>query len=833
MENENNNKDFLIKLLLLTQQRLQLDNQIEKILREQLNKILDSSDTNVQTSEIQNIEQQIIQSVEKSSEINNNIFDLNKVEDNQTKTDTQEPDFILNDNNQIVENQQNAIFNDTNNPIVENQQNTIDTIPENTNNEIVEIQQNTSEPILENNTEIVENQQELSEPISEKNTEKFENQQDKKKVLPPEFKQIDNISQSTDNEERNIGVNWMSRIGIIISIIGVLFCIKGLIHRDLLGPLGRIILGYLSCAVMMVIGKKVEKKHPVLSQVFNIGGISLAYGVTCIAHGVDLFRSEITLAVLWAISLILGGIAYIKNRKMLFNFSLLAFFVSPFCSGYSFDSKINLTIFWLSLLFIVNTLMIIVYKTKSWSSSLIVAFTSTLFVLIVKFLDGADLPHIINVSYFGLCYILFYIGYTVLYFKHNPNYNIKYLVFSIINTLVLVVFSAIEFHSKFEISTTYVIISVLLTLVSVYFLQKNTQDNILYKTPFSISIVLINVALIITLCENYVAYLLAIFALEIIITALLSSKNNNDYFKRMSLSLIFVGIVMFFIVMFLEYSRYETPQRFLNQYFICGFILSITLFYVGIKLLPETYQKINIILSLSTLYLVLVIEIFHSTYGLDNTPNSNGALICCTLFTSIYFALLSFISEKNTYISQIKDFSRLSILFTILFFCATCLILLSKFRDIIYLQIHWKTWRYISLIIIGLVIGYIFTIRNKDIKIKYFPQICDIIITISIVWIVSTEIVNIMAINGSKENYGLWLSIWFGLSALILIFLGLKLDMKHLRILGFVLSGITTAKLFFYDIWNSVWWIKAIVFLAVGLIFLTVSHLYSHFKKLK
>ena len=41
------------------------------------------------------------------------------------------------------------------------------------------------------------------------------------------------------------------------------------------------------------------------------------------------------------------------------------------------------------------------------------------------------------------------------------------------------------------------------------------------------------------------------------------------------------------------------------------------------------------------------------------------------------------------------------------------------------------------------------------------------------------------------------------------------------------MAGVTIFKLFFVDIWNSVLWVKAVVFVAVGVIFMLVSFIYT------
>ena len=105
---------------------------------------------------------------------------------------------------------------------------------------------------------------------------------------------------------------------------------------------------------------------------------------------------------------------------------------------------------------------------------------------------------------------------------------------------------------------------------------------------------------------------------------------------------------------------------------------------------------------------------------------------------------------------------------------------------------------------------------------------CDLTLAVSLIFIVSYEICNVAALVLGVNHYtGTNLTLWFGISTLALIFIGLRLKMKYLRILGFVMSGVTIFKLFFVDIWNSELWVKAVVFVAVGVIFMLVSFIYT------
>ena len=108
--------------------------------------------------------------------------------------------------------------------------------------------------------------------------------------------------------------------------------------------------------------------------------------------------------------------------------------------------------------------------------------------------------------------------------------------------------------------------------------------------------------------------------------------------------------------------------------------------------------------------------------------------------------------------------------------------------------------------------------------------IFDLGLHISILWIVSSELINWLDLSGSSDSYKLGLTILWGVYALALIILGIWKKKKHLRIGAIVLFSVTLVKLFFYDISHLGTLSKTIVFLALGVLLLIVSFLYNKFK---
>jgi uncharacterized membrane protein len=107
------------------------------------------------------------------------------------------------------------------------------------------------------------------------------------------------VNPHTD-EERNIGVRWMAVAGVSIAVLGLIICIKIMLDRGLIGPVGRVVIGYLvSAGVVAAAILKVPEKRRVLKDMLVFGGSFLAYGDTCLAHGYfDLFPSSVTIVVL-------------------------------------------------------------------------------------------------------------------------------------------------------------------------------------------------------------------------------------------------------------------------------------------------------------------------------------------------------------------------------------------------------------------------------------------------------------------------------------------------------------------------------------------------------
>ncbi|HSO86860.1 MAG TPA: DUF2339 domain-containing protein, partial [Draconibacterium sp.] len=140
--------------------------------------------------------------------------------------------------------------------------------------------------------------------------------------------------------------------------------------------------------------------------------------------------------------------------------------------------------------------------------------------------------------------------------------------------------------------------------------------------------------------------------------------------------------------------------------------------------------------------------------------------------------------------------------------------------------------RYISLAFFTALIYSTYRFVIISFQPAVFLKIFEIALSIAIVWISSSELINWLSLSGSNELYKHWLSILWGAFSLILVSYGIWKKKKHLRIFAIILFSGTLVKLFFYDLTNLETIPKTIVFLFTGVLLLIVSYLYNKYTKM-
>jgi len=147
---------------------------------------------------------------------------------------------------------------------------------------------------------------------------------------------------------------------------------------------------------------------------------------------------------------------------------------------------------------------------------------------------------------------------------------------------------------------------------------------------------------------------------------------------------------------------------------------------------------------------------------------------------------------------------------------------------------HHSWWnlgiRYFALLLftVFLAINYRY-IKQSFIGLE-LKKVFDVVLHVSIVWVLSSELLSIMNFSGNTHNYKLGLSILWGVYSLAIVAYGIWKDNALLRIGAIGLFALTLLKVFFYDISHLDTIAKTIVFVSLGLLLLVISFLYNKYK---
>ena len=95
--------------------------------------------------------------------------------------------------------------------------------------------------------------------------------------------------------------------------------------------------------------------------------------------------------------------------------------------------------------------------------------------------------------------------------------------------------------------------------------------------------------------------------------------------------------------------------------------------------------------------------------------------------------------------------------------------------------------------------------------------------------VLTSELFNWMHLMNTQSIYKLGLSLLWSIYGFGLIIFGIWKRLKHLRVMAFIIFGLTLFKLFFYDIAHQSTISKTIVMISLGAVLLIVSFLYNKY----
>jgi len=675
--------------------------------------------------------------------------------------------------------------------------------------------------------------------------------------------------------EKFIGENLISKIGILILVMGAAIGGRYAINNDFINPMTRIILGYILGVGMVITAFKLKKDYEKLSAVIISGAVTILYFMTFFAHNFyGIIPQEIAFGVMAVLTVFTVVAALNYNRQIIAVLGLVGSYAVPFL----LSSDNGGEVFMFSYMAIINVGVLLVSVRKYWKALYHLAFFITYGIFgFWVVLEGYRVSHQSVVFTFGIIYFLtFYAAFL--------GYKLWRLEKFVRSDVALVLMNAFIFYGLgFYVLSETADLSNLLGLftllnalvhfgVSALIYKYRLADKSLFYLISGLVLVFITIAVPVQLEGNWVPM---IWLAEAVLLFWIARKQDIYFYEKMS----YVGMVLSLGGLVASWGDHKisiysreiepiipilNPGFLLNALFVIGFGLLAFLHFrtrqhTGIKkentMLLLTSLLPGIFITILYLTFFIEIELFWTQgYNLSAVVETTGEerttipandsylkfnVASLFIYSMLFFSILAWINLR--FIKNKKSgVVSLALMGLTLFMFITggqeALLELwnnwierAQFPDFNRTIMHLVV-RYLSLAAASVMI----IMSAKTIKAFFKNKWLDIgfmvVFHLSILAILSFELTGWMDMKGSLQPHRFGLSILWGAYALGLIGWGIYKQNKYLRYLAFAIFGLTLIKFFLYDFAGLDTIGKTVVLISLGVLLLVIPFLYKKYE---
>lgn len=686
-----------------------------------------------------------------------------------------------------------------------------------------------------------------------------------------------------DNFEKFIGENLIAKLGILITIIGVVIGAKYSIDNELISPLTRIILGYLMGIGLLVFGIKLKAKYKNYSAVLVSGAIAIMYFITFAAYDFyGLLPQTITfiLMVLFTAFAVLAAVQY--DKQVIAHIGLVGAYAVPFfLSSGSGDVK---TLF--SYIAIINIGILAIAFRKYWKALFYAAFAQTWLIYLFWLMDYNPADFFGTAFFFAtLFFVLFYLTFLAYKLLKKEKINLPTVVLLLLNSFIYygVGYALLDHHTtgKDYLGLFTLLNAIVHFIVGRVIYKQQQSDKQLFYLVIGLVLVFMTIAIPVQLDGNWVTIL---WAGEAALLFWIGRTKGIVFYEKLSYALILLStfsLIQDWSADYYPHYNYADGKRELtlvspifNIHFLSSILVVIAfaiinkLHYDSPSALPFVAHSrrakfINLalpILFLLVTYFTFWVEInayFQQLYGNSETivkfdDSSQDRFvrnydlldlqnIWLINYTILFLVLLSFTNLKVLKNNRLGFFNlclngAVIGVFLLAGMEALDSLHYSYFQqtttDVFAKGIGYVLVSYLSYVFVGILFWLSYQYLKQMFGVKKYRILLDLLLALSVIWIMSGEFFKWTQIDDPTTTNYLGLSIIWGICALLLIGLGIWLKKKHLRIAAIVLFAITLFKLFMHDLSYLSTISKTIVLVSLGILLLLISFLYTKYKHL-
>ncbi|MFS4456825.1 DUF2339 domain-containing protein [Maribacter sp. 2304DJ31-5] len=675
------------------------------------------------------------------------------------------------------------------------------------------------------------------------------------------------------NWEKFIGENLINKVGILITIIGVFIGAKYSIENNLIGPLTRIVIGYLIGLGLIGFGIKLKAKYENYSAVLVGGALAIMYFITFAAYSFyALFPQTLTFGAMLLFT-VFGVVASLNyNRQIIAHLGLVGAYAIPFLL--SNDSGNALILF--GYMTVINIGILVISFKRYWKPLYLVSFIFTWLIYLSWAMVSyeREIHFLLAFCVISVFFVLFYITFLSYKLLKNEKFKTSDVFMVLLNSFIFygLGYGLLNHHETgkellglFTLANAFIHF-----MVSLIIYKRKLADRNLFFLISGLVLTFITIAIPVQLDGNWVTLL---WALEAALLFWIGRSKKVSTYEHLSYPMIFLAFFSLAHDWLLGYDGLGTAKGndsmkpFFNIMLLTSLCCSLAFGFINwVNAVYNSERKTSIsqIMSIGipaiflvTLYASFYVEIgyywdtlFHAskveiTNANDfSNPRFNYDLkdfstIWLFNYSFLFLGILTWINIKKHKNRVLGIVTLILSLFLTVLFLTNGLYTLSELRENYLNQILSEYFtigffhigiRYIALTFFAFLLYVVYRLIRRPFMEINFKIPFELIVHTIILWVASSELLHWMDIAGTKQVYRLGLSILWGTYALLLIALGIWKKKKYLRVAAIALFGTTLIKLFFYDIASLDTIFKTIVFVSLGVLLLIISFLYNKYK---
>lgn len=679
--------------------------------------------------------------------------------------------------------------------------------------------------------------------------------------------------------EEFIGTNLLNKVGIVVLVLGIGFGAKYSIDHDLINPLTRIILGYLSGIALITIAFRLRQRLPGFSAVLLSGGMAVFYFITYAAYDFYALIPQgiaFALMVLFTVFTVLASLQY--NLEVIGIVGLVGAYAVPFLLS---EGKGQVMILF-SYISIINTGILFLAFKKHWKNLYYLAFALTwlTFGSWYAMSFNVDEHAALSLVFSTVFFLIFYATFLAYKLVRGEALGRLDVLCMLLNSFIYFGYGYLTLDTMENGSTwlgLFTIFTALMHFVACVIIYKKLDgySDIFYFAA-GLVLVFLTIAVPIQLEGNWVTL---IWAAEAALLFWIGRSKNFQTYEKLSYPLIALAFLSLLHdwgnaypdFYFYAYEENKDFRIFLNVQFLTSILVGAAFLLIlwVIRQHPDekafrTNTALNRMVWIGIPLMTVIvfyggfykeIEAFWNNrhgasrilvqggegveYDQYNTSLVHFKGIWLIIYSAIFAAVLCLFQMK--YRTGLLAGACVVLNIVVLFiFITVGLLDLSALRSNFLGQdlaeyydrgIGHILIRYVSILAM-LPLLWLNRKLAREQSLRYNMLRSETLFFHFVVLaLLSSELIHWLDMMRVENNFKLSLSILWGAYALFLIVIGLSRDQRHIRLAAIVLFAVTLLKLFAYDMSDMSTILKTVVMIVLGALLLTASFIYNKYKR--